>query len=44
MKNLPSMPEPVERLGFSAATVYAPLYDYYRKQRRRQRHYHVGRY
>jgi hypothetical protein len=33
-----------ERLGFSAAAVYAPLYDHYRKQRRRQRHFHDGRY
>lgn len=44
MKDLPSMPELVDRLGFSAVAVYVPLYDFYRKQRRRQRHYHVGRY
>lgn len=33
-----------DRLGFSAAAVYAPLYDHYRKQRKRQGHFHVGRY
>lgn len=38
------MPELVDRLGFSMATVYAPLYDLYRKQRKRQHHYHAGRY
>ena len=34
----------VDRLGFSTAAVYAPLYDHYRKQRRRQKHFHAGRY
>lgn len=38
------MPKLVDMLGFSAATVYAPLYDLYRKQRRQQGHYHAGRY
>lgn len=32
------------RLGFSTAAVYAQLYDHYRKQRRRQHHFHAGRY
>lgn len=44
MKDLPSMPELVESLGFSTAAVYAQLYDHYREQRRRQRHFHDGRY
>lgn len=44
MKDLPSMEKLVDMLGFSAAYVYAPLYDLYRKQRRRQRHFHAGRY
>lgn len=34
----------VDVLGFSAASVYGPLYDFYRKQRKRQRHFHDGRY
>lgn len=34
----------VDMLGFSAAAVYVPLCDFYRKQRRRQGHYHDGRY
>lgn len=38
------MSELVDSLGFSAAAVYAPLYDLYRKQRRRQHHYHAGCY
>lgn len=38
------MPKLVERLGFSTAAVYVPLYNFYRKQRRRQGHYHAGRY
>lgn len=38
------MPKLVERLGFSTAAVYVQLYDLYRKQRRRQGHYHAGRY
>lgn len=44
MKDLPSMPELVEGLGFSTAAVYNRLYDLYRKQRKRQRHFHAGRY
>lgn len=44
MKDLQSMSKLVDRLGFSAATVYGPLYEFYRKQRKRQGHYHVGRY
>lgn len=44
MKDLPSMPKLVDMLGFSSAIVYDQLYDYYRKQRRQQGHYHAGRY
>lgn len=44
MKDLPPIPELVDMLGFSAAAVYISLYDLYRKQRRRQRHYHAGCY
>lgn len=44
MKDLPSMPKLVEGLGFSTAAVYAQLYDLYRKQKRRQGHFHAGRY
>lgn len=44
MKDLPSMPKLVDRLGFSAAAVYVSLYDHYRKQRREQGHYHAGCY
>lgn len=44
MRDLPSMPKLVDMLGFSTATVYAPLYDLYRQQRRRQHHFHDGRY
>lgn len=44
MKDLQSMEKLVDRLGFSAAAVYVPLYDFYRKQRKRQRHFHDGRY
>lgn len=44
MKDLPSMPKLVDRLGFSTAVVYVQLYDLYRRQRRRQGHYHDGRY
>lgn len=32
------------RLGYSTATVYVQLYDFYRKQRKRQKHFHAGRY
>lgn len=38
------MPELADRLGFSTAAVYAQLYDLFRKQRRRQGHYHDGCY
>lgn len=38
------MPELVERLGFCTAVVYVRLYDLYRKQRKRQGHFHDGRY
>lgn len=38
------MPKLVNRLGFSTAAVYVQLYDLYRKQRRRQHHFHAGRY
>lgn len=44
MKDLPPMPELVDSLGFSAAAVYVPLYDLYRKQRRQQGHFHAGCY
>lgn len=32
-----------ERLGFVTAAVYVQLYDLYRKQRKRQDHFHDGR-
>lgn len=32
------------RLGPGVAAVYVQLYDLYRKQRRRQKHFHAGRY
>lgn len=38
------MPELADRLGFSTAAVYDRLYDLYRRQRRRQGHFHDGRY
>nr|UVM85704.1 MAG: replication initiator protein A [Bacteriophage sp.] len=44
MKDLQSKSKLVNRLGFSAASVYVPLYKLYRKQRRRQGHFHDGRY
>lgn len=44
MKDLPSMSKLVYRLGFSTASVYVSLYDYYRRQRRLQKHFHAGRY
>lgn len=44
MKDLPPISELVDRLGFSAATVYVSLYDLYRRQRRQQGHYHDGCY
>lgn len=34
----------IEGLGYTATAVYVQLYDLYREQRRRQRHYHDGRY
>lgn len=44
MKDLQPMPKLVKRLGFSTAAVYVQLYDLYREQRRRQGHFHDGRY
>lgn len=44
MKALPSVSTLVDGLGFSAAAVYVQLYDLYRKQRKRQHHFHAGRY
>lgn len=38
------MPKLVKRFGFSTADVYVQLYDLYRRQRRRQGHFHAGRY
>lgn len=38
------MPKLVDMLGFSAASVYVPLYEHYRKQRRLQKHFHDGCY
>lgn len=34
----------VKRLGCAAAAVYIQLYGLYRKQRKRQGHFHAGRY
>lgn len=34
----------VNRLGAGTAAVYVHLYDVYRHQKRRQRHFHAGRY
>lgn len=44
MKDLPPMSKLVEGLGCTTAAVYVQLYDLYRKQRKRQHHYHAGRY
>lgn len=44
MKDPKSMRKLAERLGFATAAVYVPLYDLYRKQRKRQGHFHDGRY
>ena len=44
MKDPQSMSKLVKRLGCTTAVVYVQLYDLYRKQRKRQGHYHVGRY
>lgn len=44
MKDTQSMLKLADRLGFVTAAVYAELYDLYRKQRKRQRHFHAGRY
>ena len=44
MKGLPPMSRLVDMLGFPAATVYATLYDLYRRQRRQQHHFHDGCY
>lgn len=44
MRDLPSVPKLVNRLGFSTSAVYVQLYDLYRKQRKQQGHFHAGRY
>lgn len=44
MKDPQFMLKVAKRLGFSTATVYVQLYDFYREQRKRQRHFHDGRY
>lgn len=44
MENLQPTPETVDRLGYSKAIVYVRLYALYRRERRRQRHFHAGRY
>ena len=44
MKDPQSMRKLVDRLGFVTAAVYVELYEFYRKQRKRQRHFHDGRY
>lgn len=44
MKDPQSMLKLANRLGFVTASVYVELYDFYRKQRKRQRHFHDGRY
>nr|UVX82242.1 MAG: Replication initiator protein A (RepA) N-terminus [Bacteriophage sp.] len=44
MKDLPPILGLAEKLGFGTTAVYVQLYDLYRKQRRRQHHYHDGRY
>lgn len=44
MKDTQSIPKLANRLGFSTAAVYVQLYDLYRKQRKKQRHFHAGRY
>lgn len=44
MKDLPPVSKLVDRLGFSTTAVYVQLYDLYRKQRKRQSHFHAGRY
>lgn len=44
MRELPPMPKLVDGLGQGTADVYVQLYDLYRKQRRRQHHYHAGHY
>lgn len=44
MKDPESILKLAGRLGFCTATVYVQLYDLYRKQRKRQGHFHAGRY
>lgn len=44
MKDLPSLPKLIDRLGCTAAAVYVQLYDLYRRQRRKQGHFHAGCY
>lgn len=44
MKNLPPTSKLIEGLGCTATAVYVQLYDLYRKQRKRQGHFHAGHY
>jgi hypothetical protein len=44
LKDPKSMLKVAKRLGVSTASVYVQLYDFYRSQRKRQRHFHDGRY
>lgn len=44
MKDPQSILKVAKRLGYSTAAVYVQLYDLYRKQRKRQGHFHDGRY
>lgn len=44
MKDPESMLKLADRLGFCTASVYVRLYELYRSQRKRQRHFHAGRY
>lgn len=44
MKDLKPLPKLAARMGYPQATVYARLYDLYRKQRRLQKHFHAGHY
>lgn len=44
LKDPSSMLKLSKRLGVSTASVYVQLYDLYRKQRKRQGHFHDHRY
>lgn len=44
LKDPRSVSKLVKRLGWSTAAVYVQLYDLYRKQRKRQGHFHDHRY